>query len=121
MNDPRTVIGRIRASLAAHTPKRIEREGMSRAAVLIPLYERDGAHHVLLQVRTELVEHHKGQISFPGGVVDEGDVDLEMTALREAEEEIGLAREDVDCLNINRRVNKPHKAIILNGRSLCGG
>jgi 8-oxo-dGTP pyrophosphatase MutT (NUDIX family) len=92
------MIERIRASLAAHTPKRIEREGMPRAAVLIPLYERDGAHHVLLQVRTELVEYHKGQISFPGGVEDEGDADLMMTALRESEEEIGLAREDVDVL-----------------------
>jgi len=92
------MIEQLRAALAAHDPKRIERGGMLRAAVLIPLYERDGAHHVLLQVRTELVEHHKGQISFPGGAVDEGDVDLEMTALRETEEEIGLAREDVEVL-----------------------
>jgi 8-oxo-dGTP pyrophosphatase MutT (NUDIX family) len=88
----------IRDALAQHTPKRIEREGMPRAAVLIPLYEVSGTHHVLLQVRTELVEHHKGQISFPGGMEDPGDVDLEMTALRETEEEIGLAREDVEVL-----------------------
>jgi 8-oxo-dGTP pyrophosphatase MutT (NUDIX family) len=92
------MIERIRASLDVYTPARIERAGMPRAAVLIPLYEKDGTHHVLLQVRTELVEHHKGQISFPGGVEDEGDVDLMMTALRESEEEIGLAREDVEVL-----------------------
>ncbi len=92
------MIEQLRQSLGTHNPKRIERVGMLRAAVLIPLYERDNAHHVLLQVRTELVEHHKGQISFPGGAQDEGDVDLLMTALRETEEEIGLAREDVDVL-----------------------
>lgn len=92
------MIEQIRASLAAHTPSRIDRPGNPRAAVLIPLYAKDGAHHVLLQVRTELVEHHKGQISFPGGMEDEGDADLLMTALRETEEEIGLAREDVDVL-----------------------
>jgi 8-oxo-dGTP pyrophosphatase MutT (NUDIX family) len=92
------MIEQLRAALARYEPKRIERDGMARAAVLIPLYERDGAHHVLLQVRTELVLHHKGQISFPGGAQDEGDVDLLMTALRETEEEIGLAREDVEVL-----------------------
>jgi len=92
------MIEQLRQSLAAHQPQRIQRAGMPRAAVLIPLYERDGSHHVLLQVRTELVLHHKGQISFPGGAEDEGDVDLLMTALRETEEEIGLSREDVDVL-----------------------
>jgi 8-oxo-dGTP pyrophosphatase MutT (NUDIX family) len=92
------MIKTIRAGLAAHAPQRIERDGLPRAAVLIPLYDRDETLHVLLQVRTELVEHHKGQISFPGGMEDPGDVDLEHTALRETEEEIGLAREDVEVL-----------------------
>ena len=49
-------------------------------------------------VRSEIVLHHKGQISFPGGAEDPGDVDLKMTALRESEEEIGLAEEDVEIL-----------------------
>jgi 8-oxo-dGTP pyrophosphatase MutT (NUDIX family) len=92
------MVEQIRAALASHTPRRIERDGMLRAAVLIALYERDETHHVLFQVRSETVEHHKGQISFPGGAEDPGDVDLEMTALRETEEEIGLWREDVEVL-----------------------
>jgi 8-oxo-dGTP pyrophosphatase MutT (NUDIX family) len=88
----------IRRSLKRSDPKRIDRDGLPRAAVLIALYEKLDAHHILFQVRSEMVEHHKGQISFPGGAEDPGDVDLSMTALREAEEEIGLQREDVDVL-----------------------
>ncbi|MCH7580865.1 MAG: CoA pyrophosphatase [Chloroflexi bacterium] len=88
----------IRTAMAAYEPKRIEREEMERAAVLIALYDKDGVSHILFQVRSETVLHHKGQISFPGGAEDPGDVDLLMTALRESEEEIGLVREDVEVL-----------------------
>ena len=90
------MVDHIRVALARYEAKRIESNGLPRAAVLIPLYLKREVPHVILQVRTELVEHHKGQISFPGGAEDPGDVDLEMTALRETEEEIGLAREDVE-------------------------
>ena len=88
----------IRDALASYRPRRIERDGLSRAAVLVPLYETDGAPHVLLTLRTETVEHHKGQISFPGGAHDAEDLDLVATALRETEEEIGLRREHVEVI-----------------------
>jgi len=88
----------IREALARYQPRRIERDGLPRAAVLIPLYETGGAPHVLLTVRTELVEHHKGQISFPGGAYDAEDADLVATALRETEEEIGLQRGHVEVI-----------------------
>lgn len=68
------------------------------AAVLIPLYVHEGEWHVLFTERTHLVEHHKGQVSFPGGRVDSSDVSRVETALREAEEEIGLKREAVTVL-----------------------
>ncbi|MEX0787044.1 MAG: CoA pyrophosphatase [Dehalococcoidia bacterium] len=90
------MLDHIRQALERRTPKRIERDDLPRAAVLIAIYEKDAVPHLLFQVRTEIVLHHKGQISFPGGAEDEGDIDLRMTALRETEEEIGLVEEDVD-------------------------
>ena len=92
------MLDHIRDALASYQPHHIEQDGMPRAAVLIALYENDDVAHVLFQVRTEMVEHHKGQICFPGGARDSGDADLAMTALRETEEEIGLATEDVELL-----------------------
>lgn len=63
----------------------------SQAAVLLALYERDGALRLPLTLRSNGVAHHRGQISFPGGAREAGDADLWETALREADEEIGLA------------------------------
>ncbi len=60
------------------------------AAVLIPLVWHEDEWHVLFTRRTDKVESHKGQVSFPGGACDEGETTPEETALREAEEEIGL-------------------------------
>ena len=60
------------------------------AAVLVPLLRQDGEWCLLYTRRTDLVESHKGQVSFPGGACDEGETTPEQTALREAEEEIGL-------------------------------
>jgi 8-oxo-dGTP pyrophosphatase MutT (NUDIX family) len=72
--------------------------GHMRAAVLVPVFEAGGVPHLLLTRRTDLVEHHKGQISFPGGRAEEGDADLLATALRETQEEIGLAPGSVEIL-----------------------
>lgn len=53
---------------------------------------------ILFTIRTQNVEHHKGQISFPGGVMEPQDLSLEETALRECHEEIGLRPEDVEIV-----------------------
>jgi 8-oxo-dGTP pyrophosphatase MutT (NUDIX family) len=60
------------------------------AAVLLPLYGRPDAPGLIFTERRADLRSHAGEISFPGGRRDEGDADLAATALREAEEEIGL-------------------------------
>jgi len=68
------------------------------AAVLVPLVWHEEEWHLLYTRRTDTVESHKGQVSFPGGACDEGEVTPEETALREANEEIGLNADDVKVL-----------------------
>jgi 8-oxo-dGTP pyrophosphatase MutT (NUDIX family) len=68
------------------------------AAVLLPLVWWKDEWHLVFTRRTEVVEHHKGQVSFPGGGCNEGETNPEQTALREAEEEIGLSSGDVRLL-----------------------
>ena len=68
------------------------------AAVLIPLVWFENAWHLLYTRRTNKVETHKGQVSFPGGACDPGEETPEQTALREAEEEIGIQSGDVRVL-----------------------
>ena len=68
------------------------------AAVLVPLIEQKGEWRVILTMRSSALKHHPGQIAFPGGKQDESDENLIQTALREAEEEIGLPRGNVEIL-----------------------
>ncbi|MEK6750736.1 MAG: CoA pyrophosphatase [Chloroflexota bacterium] len=68
------------------------------AAVLVPLTYVQDEWHILFTRRTDRVESHKGQVSFPGGACDEGETTPEQTALREAEEEIGMIPADVKVL-----------------------
>jgi 8-oxo-dGTP pyrophosphatase MutT (NUDIX family) len=68
------------------------------AAVLVPLTYVNGEWLLLFTRRTDRVQSHKGQVSFPGGASDEGETTPEQTALREAEEEIGMRPADVKVL-----------------------
>ncbi len=68
------------------------------AAVLIAIQETAEGPQVILTQRASSLKHHAGQIAFPGGKRDEGDASLENTALREADEEIGLAPDNVQIL-----------------------
>ena len=88
----------LRARLAARSPQTRAEWETRPAAVLVPLYRDGGQWHLLFTERTHAVEDHKGQVAFPGGRVDEDDKSRIETALREAEEEIGLKPEDVTVL-----------------------
>lgn len=87
------------AGFSTYTEKIITEGHLLRpAAVLIPLLFHDSAWHVLFTRRADRVEHHKGQVSFPGGATDPQDDSPEATALREADEEIGIRPQDVRVL-----------------------
>jgi 8-oxo-dGTP pyrophosphatase MutT (NUDIX family) len=66
------------------------------AAVLVAVFEEHGEAHVVLTKRPETMPSHRGEIAFPGGKRDPGDVSLVAAALREADEEIGLAPDVVE-------------------------
>jgi 8-oxo-dGTP pyrophosphatase MutT (NUDIX family) len=68
------------------------------AAVLLAFVEKKGIPHIVFTRRTMTVATHKGQISFPGGMVEAGDRDADETALREAFEEIGLPPQNVQIV-----------------------
>jgi 8-oxo-dGTP pyrophosphatase MutT (NUDIX family) len=97
MEGPGQIRQRLRGALAVR--RRVPMEpGPVPAAVLVPLFEKDGEFHLLFTKRTPHLTHHSGEISFPGGVRDPGDRDDAATALREAWEEAGITPADVEVL-----------------------
>jgi len=93
-------IDQLRNILSTRERRVIEHPPFSHAAVLVPLFKKGKDCHLLFTKRSEEVKYHKGEISFPGGVVDEDDSELISTALREAFEEIGLKESDVQIIGL---------------------
>jgi 8-oxo-dGTP pyrophosphatase MutT (NUDIX family) len=89
---------RLRKRLSQSAPKVETKREARPAAVLVPLYFDQAEWHVLLTRRTEIVESHRGQVSFPGGLIEAADSDPFEAAKREAKEELGLLPEDIDIL-----------------------
>jgi 8-oxo-dGTP pyrophosphatase MutT (NUDIX family) len=88
----------IRKTLSGNSYRKIENKDFSPAAVNLLLLEIEDDLSLVFTRRSTRVEHHKGQISFPGGQWDEEDRDLWRTAARETEEEIGIPAEKMECL-----------------------
>ncbi len=93
-------IEKIRAFYKANKRKAIDDRELIRAGVLIPIFFEKNELYILFTKRTETVEHHKGQISFPGGVMDKSDSNIVDTALRETEEEIGVVSNIVEVIGL---------------------
>lgn len=91
---------RLRRVLTAYEPQPYgdDTRGLWPAGVLVLIYDHGGRPHIVFQKRTDKVDAHKGQISFPGGGQDPGDADILATALRETHEEIGVHPQHVDVL-----------------------
>jgi len=102
MFDHRCLPEEISRILSARKPRRMGDHngatGYRHAGVLLPLLEEEGIVKVLFTERTQRVEHHKGQISFPGGGVEKEDASIKETVLRETSEEIGLSVKDIEIL-----------------------
>src|SRR3954470_13605751 len=76
----------------------MDAHGRTDAAVLVPMYLDSGDLHAVFTKRRDDLSRHAGEISFPGGRQDFPDEDLRLTALREADEEIGLAPDEVELV-----------------------
>ena len=63
----------LKQALAERVVERVDGAGLTSAAVMVLLYPKDGEYCILLNKRSEQVEHHKGEISFPGGARDPED------------------------------------------------
>jgi len=92
--------GDLKALLKSREPKMLacNNTHYRQASVLVPLFRKDGRFWLLFTERTSTVEYHKGEVSFPGGTVDEEDGSWERTAIREAVEEIGVREQDIEIL-----------------------
>jgi 8-oxo-dGTP pyrophosphatase MutT (NUDIX family) len=88
----------IRAAVDRHRHAPLPSDGKLGAAVLIALVPYEHDPHIVFQVRSHQVEHHKGEISLPGGAADPTDRDLIHTALRESHEELGIHPTHVDVV-----------------------
>ena len=73
---------------------------LRKASILIPLYYKDGEYWIILTLRSKNLTHHAGYVAFPGGMADKTDTDEVHTALREAEEEIGLKPDQVQVVGL---------------------
>jgi 8-oxo-dGTP pyrophosphatase MutT (NUDIX family) len=88
----------ISEKLQSYVPKKIKARDRIPAAVIAPLFDKQGVPHILFTKRTTHLQYHRGEICFPGGSWDENDSDTRFTALRELYEEIAVPASQVEIL-----------------------
>ena len=110
MNDQ--AIAKLAQTLSDRKRHSFALDGSHPAAVLVPLFVRDGQMRLLFTRRTETMSSHQGQISFPGGKQDASDHDLSATAKREADEEVGIDPDSVRVIGLLDDVPTPSRFVI---------
>jgi len=95
---PTDLEGRLRRALDERPARTGDLPPGRAAAVLLMLFEREGEPWLVFTKRTQHVQHHKGEISFPGGARDDDDHDIERTAVRETVEELGIDEADINVV-----------------------
>jgi 8-oxo-dGTP pyrophosphatase MutT (NUDIX family) len=111
MAEPNEIKEQLKISLAARTRVPMD-PGPVPAAVLVPLFVKDGEFHLLFTKRTSHLTHHSGEIAFPGGVCDPSDLDSTDTALRETWEEVGISPDDVEVLGVLDDCHSIHNYLV---------
>jgi 8-oxo-dGTP pyrophosphatase MutT (NUDIX family) len=87
-------------ALSVRKKVKLATNNLVRAAVLVPLMKNAGYYSLLLTKRNKELKNHPGQISFPGGLFEESDIDPKGTILREAWEELGIMKSDMNILGM---------------------
>ena len=98
--------------VADHRPRAVERDGARSAAVLVPVIGRDDGDHLLFTERSQDLEAHPGEMAFPGGGYEPEDTDLAGTALREANEEVGIRPAEAEVLGRLDDVPGPYGHVV---------
>ncbi len=106
-------LDRLRASLKVRDRYQMKIDGFIDSAVLVPIYVEPGqAPRFIFTLRHADLPSHAGQISFPGGRRDPGDVDLHSTAIRETQEEIGVPPEAIEVIGMLDDIPSPARFMI---------
>jgi len=100
MQDLHTFKERLGGLLNSRKPKMIEdpKGDYAHSSVLLPFFIKDNQYWLLLIRRADTLQYHSGEISFPGGMVEEGDLNLVTTAKRETFEEVGVLEDDIEIV-----------------------
>jgi 8-oxo-dGTP pyrophosphatase MutT (NUDIX family) len=95
----RSMITLVRERLKGYIPREIPTTKRTLSAgVIVPVFEKEEKMHVLLTRRSQKLNRHRGEVSFPGGLLQHGDRDTMAAALRECSEETGLKEEDIEVV-----------------------
>jgi 8-oxo-dGTP pyrophosphatase MutT (NUDIX family) len=98
--------------MADYRPREVERDSGRAAAVLVPVIDRTDGDHLLFTERSPDLEAHPGEMAFPGGGYEPEDADLAGTALREANEEVGIRPEEAEIVGRLDDVPGPYGHVV---------